>query len=78
MSNRATQWFWLDWGLGRPLTLGTGQTVGSGHLLDYYDPSPITVNFMAVSSVASGYSATWTIPGEFYTSGGKFTHAETG
>lgn len=45
--------FWIGWSQGN-LRVGKGDVFGEGQFLQWQDPSPVTVNYVAVSA---GYGA---------------------
>lgn len=63
-------WFWITWRNGL-LTVGQGQIVGQKAMFNYMDPSPLTINCLAVATGVSGSNSNWTIPAAMYTNGGR-------
>jgi len=52
--------------------LGQGQTVGADHLMVFHDASPITINYVAFTSVTSSTNDEWIVPDEFVSGPGDF------
>jgi len=66
VSCSSVSWFWLSW-LNGELVFGLGKIVGQNYFLDYVDPTPINISYMAIAGSSGSVSAEWIIPAELYT-----------
>ena len=57
------------------MTVGQGQTVADDQLMVFHDASPITINYVAFTSVSTSTNNEWLVPDEFISGPGKsFMH----
>jgi len=51
------------------MTIGLGNKIGVGEIMTYFDMSPISVNYLGVSTYSGNGTSYWTIPASFYIPG---------